>query len=273
MTLFYRSVSIGLCALSAFLAGCASGPWVDKSFSAASQDSRVRFLVMHYTALDSATSLRVLTEQAVSSHYLSDSADDFKIYQLVDESKRAYHAGASSWAGNTNINPSSIGIEIVNLGFIETPTGRQWFPYPQGQIDKLIELVRAIVKRHDIAPERVVGHSDIAPQRKQDPGPLFPWKQFADAGLALWPNEAEAARRQPGFEAQLPDASWFQSKLAQFGYAVVPTGLFDEQTRNVVAAFQMRFRQSRFDGAADAQTAALLDVLTPPKGPVFANVK
>ncbi len=246
------------------LAGCASGPRLDTSFDAKSQDSRVRYLILHYTAIDSPTSLRVLTQQAVSSHYLVDDGEDFKIYRLVDESRRAYHAGVSSWRGNTTLNPSSIGIEIVNLGFRDSPAGRQWFPFPQGQVDKVIELVRDIVKRHDISPDRVLGHSDIAPQRKQDPGPLFPWKQLAAAGLAVWPDEAEAVRRLGGFEQQLPDAVWLQDRLAQHGYGIVKTGVLDEQTRNVVAAFQMRFRPAKFDGVLDAHTAALLDVLTQP---------
>lgn len=250
--------------LVALLTGCASGPRIDTSFSSVSQDSRVRYLVLHYTFGDFPTSLKVLTEQQVSSHYLVDDGDGFKIYRLVDESRRAYHAGLSSWKGNTSLNASSIGIEIVNPGWRDTDQGRVWIPFPPGQIDRLIPLIKDIVKRHDIAPDRVLAHSDIAPQRKQDPGPMFPWKQLADAGLVLWPDEKEVALRQEGFERQLPDVAWFQKKLAEHGFGLVQSGELDQATRNVVSAFQMKYRPSKFDGTPDAQTAAILDVLTTP---------
>jgi N-acetylmuramoyl-L-alanine amidase len=255
---------------AALLTGCASGPRIDNSFTAVSQDSRVRYLVLHYTFLDSASSLRVLTQQQVSSHYLLDDGEDFKIYRLVDEDRRAYHAGLSSWKGNTGLNASSIGIEIVNLGWRDTKQGRQWLPFPQGQIDRLIVLVKDIVKRHDITPDRVLAHSDIAPQRKQDPGPMFPWKQLAEAGLVLWPDEKQVSQRQGAFERQLPDVAWFQKKLAEHGFAVPQNGELDDATRNVVIVFQMKYRSSRFDGTPDAQTAAILDVLTTPSKRVLA---
>ncbi len=250
--------------LVALLSACASGPRIDTSLNAVSQESRVRYLVLHYTFLDSPTSVRVLTQQSVSAHYLIDDGADFKIYRLVDENRRAYHAGQSAWKGNTNLNSSSIGIEIVYLGWRNTDQGPVWLPYPQGQIDHLIELVRDIVKRHEITPDRVLGHSDIAPQRKQDPGPMFPWKQLADAGLVLWPDEKEVALRQPAFERQLPTIAWFQKKLAEHGFAVPQNDELDTATRNVLIAFQTKYRPARFDGAPDAQTAALLDVLTRP---------
>lgn len=254
--------------LAALLAGCASGPRLDTRYSAVSQDSRVRYVILHYTALDSANSLRVLTQQQVSSHYLLDDGPDFRIYRLVAEDRRAYQAGASSWKGNTNLNSGSIGIEIVNLGWRNTDQGRVWMPYPQEQIDRLIPLIQDIVMRHDITPDRVLGHSDIAPQRKQDPGPLFPWKQLADAGLVRWPDANQVALRQLEYERQLPDVAWFQKKLAEHGFAIAQTGVFDEAMRNVLIAFQMKYRPSQFDGVPDAQTAALLDVLTASVAPV-----
>ncbi len=273
MTLTTMTRRLLLALAVAALAGCATGPTggiqLDRTYTAVAQDSRVRYLILHYTAQDSPTALKTLTQQQVSAHYLSDDqGPEYKIWALVDESRRAYQAGVSSWRLDGGLNASSIGIEIVNLGYQDTPQGRVYFPFPQGQIDRLIPLVRDIMKRHDITPDRVLGHSDIAPQRKPDPGPLFPWKQFADAGLVLWPDAQEAARRQPGFEANLPDVAWFQNKLGQFGYAVPRTGQLDEATRNVVRAFQMKYRNTRFDGEPDAQTAALLDVLTTPAAKV-----
>jgi N-acetylmuramoyl-L-alanine amidase len=109
--------------------------------------------------------------------------------------------------------------------------------------------------------DSVIGHSDIAPQRKVDPGPLFPWKRLADAGLIRWPDAAQVAVAQPEYAAQLPDALWFQQQLSMMGFSIGFSGEFDQQTRNVLAAFQMKYRPERFDGMADAETAALLAVL------------
>lgn len=253
-----------LCALvAALLAGCASGPPIDTRYTSRGQDSRAQFLVIHYTAGGFAGSLKWLTEGPVSSHYLVNDNPP-AIYGLVDENRRAYHAGASAWKGNTRLNASSIGIEIVNLGSTETPEGTSWFDYPQEQIEAVVALVKKIVQDHGIRPERILGHSDIAPQRKTDPGPRFPWKRLADAGLIQWPDAAAVAQRRPGFEAQLPDVEWFQRNLAQHGFEVPLNGELDEETRRVVAAFQMKYRPANFDGIPDAETAVLLDVLNTP---------
>jgi N-acetylmuramoyl-L-alanine amidase len=254
--------------LIALLAGCATGPQYDKTYTAKGQSSRARFLVLHYTVGDRASSLKTLTEQQVSAHYMV--TDDAKpvIYNLVDETNAAWHAGNSSWKNYTQLNNSSIGIEIVNPGWKDTPTGRVYAPFPQSQIDAIIPLVRDIVTRHHIAPENVLGHSDIAPLRKQDPGPMFPWKQFADAGLVVWPDAARVAVVTPVFQTQLPDVAWYQKKLAAWGYGLVQSGNLDEQTRTVLSAFQMKYRPANIDGMPDVETAALLDALTNPTGPL-----
>ncbi|MNC56704.1 N-acetylmuramoyl-L-alanine amidase AmiD precursor [compost metagenome] len=111
----------------------------------------------------------------------------------------------------------------------------------------------------------MIGHSDIAPLRKLDPGPLFPWKRLAEAGVALWPNEQAVARQQAVFATRLPSISWFQEQLTRLGYTTPQTGELDVATRHVLAAFQMRFRPSRFDGTPDAQSAAILQVLNQTK--------
>jgi N-acetylmuramoyl-L-alanine amidase len=247
------------------LAGCATGPYIDKTYTARGQSSRVRFVVIHYTVSDLPRSIKTLTEQEVSSHYLLSDTPKPVIYGLVDEGRSAYHAGVSSWKAYTQLNNSSIGIEIVNPGFTEGPNGRVWHPYPQAQIDQLIVLLKQIVARHQIKPENILAHSDIAPQRKTDPGPLFPWPQLAAAGLIPWPDPAALALARPVFEQGLPDLAWFQQKLAQHGFAVGQGGgELDEATRNVIIAFQMKYRPAKFDGEPDAETAALLDVLTAP---------
>lgn len=258
-----RSLMFILALLASLLAGCATGPQIDKSYSALSQDSRVRFLVIHYTAVPFDGSLKILTQQAVSSHYLVQDKTG-KIFGLVDEQRRSYHAGLSFWRGHTNLNYSSVGIEIVNEGFKDTPEGRVYIPYDDKQIDTVVQLAEDIIKRNQIAPENVVGHSDIAPQRKTDPGPLFPWKRLADKGLILWPDAARVTQKLSEFTLTMPDALWLQNRLASVGYQVPQNGLLDKETTNVIAAFQMKYRPAKFDGAPDAETAAMLDVLTTP---------
>jgi N-acetylmuramoyl-L-alanine amidase len=258
--------------LSVFaLAGCASFvlPIDSTSYSAKSQDSRVQHLVLHFTTIDNEKSIKVLTEDTVSSHYLvTERIGDAppKIYQLVPEDRRAFHAGVSWWKGAAGLNASSIGIEIVNKGYTDTPQGRVWHEYQKEQMDLVIALSKDIVKRHDVRPDRVVGHSDIAPGRKNDPGPKFPWKRFADEGIIPWPDEAMVKAKQSEHERALPDAKWFQEKLTAHGFRVTTTGTMDALTTSALEAFQMKYRQSKFDGVADAETAALLDVATSKDG-------
>lgn len=258
-----------LALLIALLSGCVStGPQIDHSYQARSHSSRVRFIVLHYTVSDLPTSLKTLTQQDVSSHYLLTDTPSPLFYALVDESRQAGHAGVSSWKTYTHINNSSIGIEIVNPGYRDTPEGRIWYPYPAAQIDQLILLLRKIVARHGILPENILGHSDIAPQRKLDPGPMFPWLRLGAAGLIPWPDANRVAGRRAVYEHCVPQPAWFQQQLARHGYAVPQTGEFDPATRNVLIAFQMKYRPSNFDGVPDAETAAILDVLTTPAAPI-----
>ena len=239
------------------------GVEIDRSYSAKGQSSRVKFIVVHYTVSNTPRSLKTLTQDTVSSHYLLTDDADPVVYGLVDETRQSNHAGVSAWKNYTLINGNSIGIEIVNAGFTEGPNGRQYYPFPQAQIDKLIVLMKDIAARHQIPPENVLGHSDIAPLRKQDPGPMFPWAQLARHGLVLWPDAARVQAGRLLYEQQLPDARWFQQKLAAHGYAVPRTGELDEQTRTVISAFQMKYRPLDFGGFPDAETAAMLEAMNP----------
>jgi len=253
----------------ALLAGCATGPRYDTTYNSVGQSSRVRFLVLHYTVADKPSSIKILTEQQVSAHYLLTDDPQPVIYRLVDETRAAYHAGNSSWKNYTQLNNSSIGIEIVNAGWKDTPNGRVFAPFPQTQVDALVGLVKDIVQRHGVAPENVLGHSDIAPLRKQDPGPLFPWQRLAQEGLVKWPDAGRVALVRPAFDAFLPDVGWFQRKLVMHGFSLPQTGVLDEATRTTLAAFQMKYRPSDYAGNADAETATLLEVLTtPPNAPL-----
>jgi N-acetylmuramoyl-L-alanine amidase len=254
--------------LTAFVAGCSTTPGgvpVDRTYTSRGQDSRAEFLVIHYTVGNFASSLKVLTEGRVSAHYLVSDESPPKIYNLVDENRRAWHAGASAWRGSRNLNASSIGIEIVHPGFRLNAQGvREYLPFPKAQIDTLMPLVKDIVARHQIRPERIVGHGEIAPRRKEDPGPTFPWKRLADEGLIPWPDADRLIAPLAAFEHALPDVAWFQAALVKYGFELAQTGTMDEATRDALIAFQMRYRQARYDGVPDAQTGALLHVLTTP---------
>ncbi|OYV48861.1 MAG: N-acetylmuramoyl-L-alanine amidase [Burkholderiales bacterium 21-58-4] len=231
---------------------------MDRNIHAKSQDSRVELVVLHYTYADRAQSLKILSEGNVSSHYLITDDAVPHVYQLVSENRRAWHAGVSQWYGHNNLNAASIGIEIVNRG----PEGSHWAAYTPAQIATVITLLRDIIQRHQIKPYDVVGHSDIAPQRKTDPGPAFPWKQLAQAGIGRWYDQAQARLYESNFKRNgLPDIAWIQKELKRVGYDTPSTGVLDHATKRVIAAFQMHYRPSRYDGVPDAETAAILKAL------------
>ena len=261
-----------LAVLLTALAGCASRPVrsaapsaIDTSIAAVGQDSRVLFLILHFTAEDMASSMRILSQGKVSAHYLVSDGSMPKIYRLVDENRRAWHAGESYWKGHTMLNATSIGIEIVNAGPITGSDGRPGYaPFSPEQIDLVVPLVQDIVKRHAISPDRVLGHSDIAPQRRTDPGPQFPWLRLAELGLVRWPDAQRVASERARFERALPDLAWFQAGLATLGFKLPASGLLDAPTRQVLANFQMKYRPARYDGEPDAETAAILQVLNQP---------
>jgi N-acetylmuramoyl-L-alanine amidase len=253
--------------LMALLGACASGPKgvnFDDSLSAKSQDSRVQFLVLHFTAENLAESIRILAHGGVSSHYLVTDETPVRTYRLVDESRRAWHAGLSHWRGHAMLNAASIGIEIVNPGKVKTADGERWVPFTPAQEDAVVALVQDIVRRHQIKPEFVIGHSDIAPMRRVDPGPLFPWRRLAELGLIVWPDAGLVAAQTQVYAQALPDVAWFQTALARHGFQLPRHGELDQETRTVLAAFQMKYRPSNFDGQPDAETAAMLHVLTQP---------
>ena len=248
------------------LAGCADRLPVNTDYLSQGQSSRVQYIVLHYTSTDLAHSLALLTGPEVSSHYLIGDQPRPVLYRLVDEERRSWHAGESEWQGRTWLNASTIGIEIVNPGFRTLADGsREWQPYAPAQIDLLVALLKDLVARHRLPLDAVIGHSDVAPQRKVDPGPLFPWKRLADEGLIRWPDAAAVAHAQSLHAEALPDAAWFQAQLARVGYRVPRHGEWDEASRNVLAAFQMKYRPLRHDGQPDAESAALLEVLNAPQ--------
>jgi N-acetylmuramoyl-L-alanine amidase len=266
-----RNVAAPLVA-AVLAAACAApttpgGVPIDTRYTSVNQDSRVLFVVLHYTVANLPLSLKMLTGRSdeVSAHYLvSDDARPV-IYRLVPEDRRAWHSGTSHWRGHQMLNASSIGIEIVHPGFVQRPDGtREYVAFAPAQIDAVVALLKDIVARHGIRRERIVGHSDVLPQFKEDPGPTFPWKRLADEGLIAWPDAARVQSERARFEQQLPDVAWFQNMLARHGFAPLHGGVLDEPTRRTLQAFQMRFRPARHDGLPDAETAALLQALVEP---------
>lgn len=218
----------------------------------------IELLVLHYTGMQSeegALDWLCCEESRVSCHYFVFS--DGRIVQSVPESRRAWHAGVSSWRGLDDLNSRSIGIEIANPGH-----EFGYVPFPEAQIEAVIALARDIVVRNAIKPRDVVAHSDIAPARKQDPGELFPWKRLAQHGVGIW-AEANAfpggASLGPGDDG--PAVSALRQALAAVGYGVSPDGAFDDALTQVVIAFQRRFRQQRVDGLADVSTIETLQAL------------
>lgn len=239
-------------------------------FPAVAQNFRQRYLILHYTALDNDKSTMVLTEQAVSAHYLVNDKEDNEIYQLVDENKRAYHAGISVWRNDKNLNDNSIGIEIVNMGYTVDATGKKVFvPFNENQLKKVFQLVKDIADRYQIPATNILGHSDIAPTRKQDPGPMFPWKKLYDEQkIGMWYDDEVMKgimmASVSDFELQNVKNTFifkFQSDLQKLGYDISPTGTWNAENRKVVEAFQYHFRPENYDGMVDVVTYSILQAL------------
>ena len=218
----------------------------------------ISILMLHYTGMESGTAAleRLCDPDAkVSAHYVVE--EDGRVFQLVDEDKRAWHAGISEWHGQTDINSASIGIEIVNGGHdFGLPD------FPTVQIDAVMDLSKAIMLRHNLSSVDVVGHSDVAPGRKQDPGEKFPWERFAKAGIGLWP-EAISDDQRVLFEAGDSDrgVSVIQSGLAYIGYKAVVSGRLDDNTQDTLMALQRRYRPRKIDGIVDVQTMEIIGSL------------
>jgi N-acetylmuramoyl-L-alanine amidase len=221
-------------------------------------------ILLHYTGMqDANAALERLTKSIseVSAHYLV--FEDGRIVQMVKESRRAWHAGTSYWAGETDINSCSIGIEIANPGHeFDYP------PFPSRQVAAVTALCRSIMSRFTIPAERVLAHSDVAPSRKQDPGEKFPWRALHDSGVGHWvkptPISEEGTTLRPGDDGDA--VAEMQSSLAKYGYGIKANGTYDSDTRDVVAAFQRHFRPQCVDGLADPSTLKTLQELLANRG-------
>ena len=225
------------------------------------QDARdagmpVDILVLHYTGMHSAgDAIERLCDPAsrVSSHYVVE--EDGTVWRLVDEARRAFHAGVSWWRGHDALNARSIGMEIVN-------PGHEWGyrPFPSAQMDAVEALCRGVLARHPIPARNVVAHSDIAPSRKQDPGELFPWAALADRGIGLWPlGVPDLGMSEPALDAEALHG--VRQALAALGYDVPETGAHDPALATVLRAFQRHWRPEAVTGLADRGTQTRLRAL------------
>src|SRR4029079_9614255 len=181
---------------------------------------------------------RLTTAQSkVSAHYVV--FEDGRIVQCVLEEWSAWHAGESSWAGEADINSSSIGIEIVNPGH-----DFGYPDFPLRQIAAVISLCRSIMTRYRVPADRVLGHSDVAPARKQDPGEKFPWELLSESGVGHWvrPARLDLSGMKLAVGARSEQVAQLQRGLRNYGYAIDDSGSYDEATRDVVTAFQRHFR-------------------------------
>jgi N-acetylmuramoyl-L-alanine amidase len=211
-------------------------------------------IVVHYTGMTTgeAALARMCDPAAkVSAHYMIET--DGRIFELVPEARRAWHAGVSFWKGERDINSVSIGVELVNPGHDDG------YPdFPADQIDALIGLMDAIRGRWDIPDGRILGHSDVAPDRKVDPGEKFPWKRLAQDGHGLWLEPPAAPGVPLGVGDEGTGVFALQAGLTRLGYDSAPSGHYDAHTETIVRAFQRHWRPGQVDGIADGETRARL---------------
>jgi N-acetylmuramoyl-L-alanine amidase len=216
-------------------------------------------IVLHYTGMPStqaALEKLCAAKSEVSAHYFV--FEDGHIVQLVQEARRAWHAGVSYWAGETDINSCSIGIEIANPGH-----EFGYRDFPRRQIAAVTALCRGILTRHRVRADRVLGHSDVAPTRKEDPGEKFPWKTLHDSGVGHWvpPLPIIEGGTLFALSDHGEEVAAVQQALSEYGYDIDINGNYDSQTHDVVTAFQRHFRPARIDGVTDASTVETLRAL------------
>ena len=229
---------------------------VSPNFGPRREGARPSIIVLHYTGMETGEGAEAWLcnpESEVSSHYLVH--EDGRVVQMVRETDRAWHAGRGSWQALTDINSHSIGIEIQNPGH------QHGYPdFPAAQMNAVVALGKDIARRHAMAADAVLAHSDIAPARKIDPGEKFNWMLLAREGLGLWVRPSLVRADDPGLG--LGDSgsrvARAQELLALYGYHVEPTGILNEETGQVLKAFQAHFRPRRVDGRLDRSTELTL---------------
>ena len=245
-----------------------------ETYQAQGKSERIKTIILHYTVSDNDRSIKTLTTGNVSAHYLILSNDDNKIYNLVPESERAWHAGDGGFAGRKILNDTSIGIEIVNKGIQEPYRNAlkdgdlDYHPYEhfvafdELQIKKVAQLVQDLVARYGISPKNIIGHADMAPSRKIDPGAKFPWQRlYFDYGIGAWYDEFDKQFFMMHDDFAAATVPEIKQAFRDYGYHINNNDEWDKASRDVVYAFQLHFRPQQPTGEMDLETYAILRAL------------
>jgi len=244
----------------------------DKSYQAKGKDSRIKYIVLHYTATNDEVGIRALTGPNVSSHYLITSKAEDPTYALVPHNERAWHAGVSEFAGRSNINDISIGIEIVNIGIKAIPGAPKYDgffrPYDEyvdfddAQIEKAAALLKVLIKEYNIKPKFIVGHSDVAPLRKIDPGPKFPWERlYKEYNIGAWYDESDKIFFMNQTLFDVTPVHEIKDELRKYGYKINTTDEWDEESKRVVYNFKAHFNPKMLSEEMDLESFAILKAL------------
>lgn len=233
------------------------------------KEERIKFIILHYTALDNVGSIRELTG-GVSAHFLVLDEDDNKIYSLVPLEQRAWHAGVSAFRGRTNINDTSVGIEIVNDGIAKEYRSdpnpyhpyNHYVDYKPIQIEKVAQIIKYVAEKYNIPARNIVAHSDIAPSRKKDPGAKFPWKELYDKyNIGAWYDEADKQEFMDEEKFKATSIREIKDELRKYGYEINRLDEWDKESKDVVYAFQLHFNPKNATGEMDLETFAILKAL------------
>ena len=240
------------------------------SYVATGKNERIQFIVVHYTATDNVGSIKELTSSRVSSHFLILDEDDNKIYSLVPLEQRAWHAGTSSFRGRTNINDTSVGIEIVSDGIAREYRAdpNPYHPYDHYvdykpiQIEKAAQIIKYVAEKYNVPARNIVAHSDIAPSRKKDPGAKFPWKELYDKyNIGAWYDEADKQTFMDEEKFKATSIREMKDELRKYGYEINRLDEWDKESKDVVYAFQLHFNPKNATGEMDLETFAILKAL------------
>lgn len=237
------------------------------TYRSVGKNNRIKFIILHYTATSDDGGIRTLTTQKVSSHYIITTNNSEPIYNLVDENERAWHAGVSSFDGRENINDTSIGIEITNIGVKDAPNTfyipyDYYQPFTDGEIKKVAKLLEILIKRYDISPTHILGHSDVAPTRKIDPGPKFPWHELYEKyHIGAWyDDDIVDTFMNPNIYKKF-SVQQIKNEFRRYGYDMNDTTNWDDDSKRVIYNFQAHFMPYQATGEMNLQTFATLMAL------------
>jgi len=214
----------------------------------------IKFIIIHYTGMQSEIeSIQRLKnpKYKVSCHYLINRKGH--IVQMVNDLNIAWHAGKSKWKEFSNLNSSSLGIELVNKGH---EYGYQNFSNPQ--IKSLIRLCKILKKKYALKKENFLGHSDIAPLRKIDPGEKFPWEKLSNHNLGKWYKKYKSDIKFNLVNSE----SYFFKNLQKLGYRYFKANKRSYTDKKIIKCFQQRYLPDNVNGKIDQKTLQISHYLT-----------